>query len=299
MGSTLEHFIFFIDLPLLFFVAGYFSKLGPDQPLKSFKRLLIPYFVFCTITKLFGLFVLGEVDFTLIYFQSSFALWFLVALFLMKMALPIVDRFRYPIITALICAIIIGFIDIHPNYLGITRAFAYMPVFLVGYYLKQSKDGTTTRYNKFLNFFNRYFKLLSILIVVASIPVILTFGGKFFLFKSIYAGNIPVEMIKRLIVILLEICWVLMLDKVMTNKDCLLTQFGRNSMAVYLLHCYVRLYFKPIFLDTFANQETLFFIFAVVLSFVVTYVFSRDIVTKYINKLTDGVYDLIVKPMQS
>ena len=132
MGPANGNLIFLIHLPVLFFVAGYFSKIGPDEPLKSFKRLFLPYIIFCTITKLFNFVVFGKFNLGLIFFESEFALWFLIALFFMKMALPIVDKFRYPIITALICALLVGFVDISPNYLGLTRGFSYFPIFLVG-----------------------------------------------------------------------------------------------------------------------------------------------------------------------
>lgn len=299
LPPKLNHFIFMIHLPLLFFVSGYFSKIAPDQPLKSFKRIMVPYLIFCIITKLYGLILFGKIDISLIFFQSSTALWFLIALFIMKMLLPIFDKFRYPIITALICALFIGCLDLHPNYLGLTRAFAYYPVFLVGYYLKQSNRDPTMIYAKIRDIFNRHFKLIFILVCISTVVVLFKFDPKFYYFKAMYSGNYLFEMIKRLIVILLEMAWVLILDKLMTNRECILTKFGVNSMAVYLLHIYVMIYCKTVVPDLFANNMLIYAIFLIALSIGVTFILSRDIVTKYLNKFTDGVYDLIVKPINS
>lgn len=296
LGGSINKFIFMIHLPLLFFVAGYFSKIGPDEPIKSFKRLLIPYIIFCAITRLFNWLVLGHFNFDMIFIKPSFALWFLIALFLMKMALPIVNKFKYPILISIICALFIGLINIESNILGLTRAFGYFPIFLVGFYFKQTKNGLSTQYEKIVNLFNKHYKLIGLLIIILIIIVCIRFDNRVILFKKAYVGNPIKEVIKRLIVILLQIGAVLIFDKLMTNRNCLLTKFGINSMAVYILHCYVRLYLDATLPKSFISNPILGLVFTFGLAFIVTYVFSRDAVSKYLNKFTDGIYDLIVKP---
>ena len=39
----LHSFVYLFHLAILFFVSGYFSKVDLKQPIKLFKRLLIPY----------------------------------------------------------------------------------------------------------------------------------------------------------------------------------------------------------------------------------------------------------------
>ena len=286
-----------IYLPLLFFVAGYFSKIGPDEGIKSFKRLFIPYLIFTIIIRLFNGLVRGEFDFSLIFFKTDFALWFLIALFFMKMMLPIVDRFRYPILISIICALIIGFIALDSTILGLTRCFGFFPIFLVGFYLKQSKNNIQTPFIKILNLFNKHYKIITVLIIVATIIVCYYFDFRIFTFIKGYSGNMLYEVIKRAIVLGLIIGIVLIFDKFMTNRQSLLTQFGRNSMAIYLLHGYIKALFEKYIPHSIAMNKPLWIILILVLTFIITYILSRDVVTKYLNKFTDGIYNLIAKPI--
>ena len=45
----LRNFVYLVHLPIFFFVSGYFSKIGPNEPIKAFKRLLVPYILFTII----------------------------------------------------------------------------------------------------------------------------------------------------------------------------------------------------------------------------------------------------------
>ncbi|WP_295723292.1 acyltransferase family protein [uncultured Methanobrevibacter sp.] len=285
-------------LPLLFFVAGYFSKIGPDEPIKSFKRLIIPYIFFYIVGTLFVWLVLGsKVAVPCFFFKTTMCLWFLMALFIMKIMLPIFNRFKYPILASIICALIMGFINLDPDLLGLTRCFGYFPLFLVGFYYKETKNNITTPFTKIVDFFNKHYKIISVLIIITIIAICYKFDFKFFAFRDPYAGNLLYEMIKRLIVIVVQIGIVMIADKVMTNKNCFLTQFGRNSLSVYLLHVYIFLCLKKIVPHSLKNNLPLSIILIIGLAFLFTYIFSRDVFTKSINKITDGIYNIIAKPI--
>lgn len=284
-------------LPLFFFVSGYFSKIDLDQPLKSFRRLLIPFIIFSIITKLFKVFIIGDPFTTKNMFVSTdFALWFLVALFFMKMALPIVDKFKYPMLTSIICALIIGFLQIHSQYLGVTRFVGYFPIFLLGFYYKDYKEILENKYSDLTNFFKKHSLVMSLLAVAFILIVSFSIDSiGAYLFKTPFKGNLLFELIKRVLVITAMFLVVLLFNRYMTNRQCFLTKFGINSMAVYLLHIYLHLYLKPIFKGYFADDKIIFLPFVLILSFVITFVLSRDFVTKYLNKFTDSFYNLIVK----
>ncbi|WP_461461921.1 acyltransferase family protein [Methanobrevibacter sp.] len=287
-----------IMLPLLFYVAGYFSKIGSEEILKSFKRLLIPYMVFYIIVKIFRFIVLGKpLTYQHMFFTTISGLWFLMALFIMKMILPIFNKLKYPILTSIILSLAMGFIDLDSGILGLTRVFGYLPIFLVGFYHKQTKNNITTEYTKIVNFFNKHYKIISILIIILAVIACYKFPIRIFRFTEPYSGNLLYEMIKRLIVVVAEIGIVLVFDKFMTNKNCLLTQFGKNSLAVYLLQYYFMICLKEIIPNSLKSNMPLCLILTFGLSFIITYLLSRDVVTKYINKLTDGVYNIIAKPI--
>ena len=87
--KVIHNFLCIIHLPIFFFVAGYFSKIGPDEPIKAFKRLFIPFIIFCILWDLFYSVVLGNNHTAALLINPGFALWFLIALFMMKLLLPI------------------------------------------------------------------------------------------------------------------------------------------------------------------------------------------------------------------
>lgn len=294
LGPVGSKFIFLIDLPLFFFVSGYFSKIGPDEPLKAFKRILIPYLIFSVIMNLFNEAMGLPCNLNLTFLQTPFALWFLIALFFMKMALPIVDKFKFPIITSIICALIMGFITMDYTILGITRAVAYFPIFLAGFYFKDYKKTLEEKYSSLYNLIDKRFILVIVLTIVLTI-VAMHLHPKFFVFKEAYKGDILVEMIKRLFVLILMILWCIVLNRVMTNRKSILTIFGINSMAVYLLHGYIRYICEPTLTSIFIDHRFRFIVFLFIFTFAVVYILSRDVVTKYLNKFTDSVYYLIVE----
>lgn len=292
----ITRYLYFIHLPLFFFVAGYFSKIDSAQPLKSFKRLIVPYLIFCVLIELFRYAVSGSLSWKMIFIHPSMALWFLIALFIMKMILPIFDKFKFPIMTSIVIALVFGMYNIDPNLLGLTRAVGYMPVFLVGFYYNSYKNKLKTDYPKIFNFTDNRFYLIALLIIIISIAVTLHKPPFDIFFKIHYAqGNMIKDCIKRFIVIFCKIGMALVLNRIMTNNNCFLTKFGRNSMAIYVLHPFVYYFFKPIWSGIFTNS-IISVVATVALTLIVTIVLSRDIVTKYLNKFTDGAYTLIVNP---
>lgn len=292
----LSRFFFMIDLPLFFFVAGYFSKIAPDQPIKSFKRLMIPYFIFCFLIEVFRFVYLGSTNWSMIFLQSSMAMWFLIALFAMKMLLPIMDKLKYPLIISMIVALFVGIYNIEPNLLAISRTFTYIPIFLLGFYFNSYKEYFSKAHSKLYEFYEKYFYIITVLVILATIVVIFKFTGKFFVFKEPYEGNILYEVIKKFIVLVLEIMWVIILNRVMTNRECFLTKLGRNSMAIYVLHPFIYYTFKPVW-PTMISSPAISIVLSLILTAITVFILSRDIVTVYLNKFTDGVFNIFFSPV--
>lgn len=78
----------------------------------------------------------SELPFTL----PSSGSWFLLALFFMKLFLPIFAKINHMFWLSLIMALLIGIYDIPNNILAVSRFLCFTPVFLVGYYYKNSEE---------------------------------------------------------------------------------------------------------------------------------------------------------------
>lgn len=300
--SLIKNFVFIFHLPIFFFVAGYFSKIGPDEPMKAIKRILIPYLLFCIIYKLFLHFIIGKSS-GILFIQPEYMLWFLISLFTMKIFLPVLNKLKYPVIITTILALLIGFAPFNLGYLGISRTFAFLPVFMVGFKYKSYKNIFDKKYPKLKEIVNN--NKISILLLIISLIICVLVAYKFPLkvieLKHAYAFKstigVIIEVIKRFIVIAMGIIVTLLLNKVMTNKKSILTQIGKNSMAVYLLHAYFITSIKTFLMPNvpiLSSSGLIFLVFAFVSTTIILLLLSRDVVTKYLNKFTDGVFDLII-----
>ena len=286
-------FTFIISLPIFFFVAGYFSKIGLDEPKKSFKRLIIPYIIFNIVYKFFCL-GLGIKNNNILFIQPSFALWFLSALFIIKMLLPIYDSLKKPILITFIIALLIGFLNFN-DYFGLNRCIAFTPVFLIGFYYNDLKTKLREKHKAILNILNnkRVMILIACLVVILCSIIALKIPFNIILLKTAYTGKF--DIIKRIIVLLAGILSILILNYFTTNRYTVITKIGRNSLAVYILHVYfikiIQLYY---FKTHFITNGTLYLIFAFISTFIISFILSRDIITTYLNKMIDFVYNIFL-----
>lgn len=289
----IRYFISIFHLPIFFFVAGYFSKIGPDETKKSFKRLIIPYLIVCTLYTIF-LYLIGSKTQPL-FIYPTMAMWFLVALFFMKTFLPVVDNLKFPVLTSFVVALLIGFIDIDPYILGITRFFAFYPVFLIGFYYKDYKIIFCNKYRKLTELGNNkyYVIILGIVTLAMCAFVAKYFPPKIIVLAEHYAH--PTELILRFIVLVLGIGVTLILNYLASNKEYFLTKIGKNSMAVYLIHPSIVTSIQNVVSSVLKQNLILYLSFSIIVSLIIVFILSRDIVTTSLNKLFDFTYNLFFK----
>ena len=220
-GRIDHKIVYLIHLPIFFFVAGYFSKTTPDQPLKIFKRLVIPYIIFCILWDIYLVFIIKTAPYGAIFLYPGFGLWFLISLILMKTALFVFDDRKYPISVAIILAILTGFIDIPSGILGVTRAFTYFPAFLVGY----KYNSLSLKYEKYKPIFTDKKYNLIFLALLLILGVILTgYTSPRLILQESYHNHFIRKAFLRLIVIIVGVSFALVFNNLMTNKNCFLTK---------------------------------------------------------------------------
>lgn len=298
-------FIYIFHLPLFFFVSGYFSKNRPTDPIKACKRILIPYIVFCILLRYFSIYVHGFEYSTPVIIYSSYGMWFLFSLFMMKMLLPILNRLKHPLLISIIIALLFGLIHINKDILGISRTFTYMPIFLLGFYYNSYKEkiddylsNNSLTIKRILN--SKIFLGLSLIVIFLVCMFISTeFSLKFIKIAYPYASSgkgIIIDMLKRLLIIIVQISIVLLANKLITNKETVLTKIGKNSMAIYIFHIFFIRFWEDNVLSNISNPH-IAFISTVIFTLILVAIFSQDIVSKYYNKAMDGIYDLFFYPI--
>ena len=306
--KLLKNFLFIIHLPLFFFVSGYFSKIGPGELLKSFKRIMIPYIIFCILFKIYFYIPYFQLSYYPIFIYPEYGLWFLLSIFTMKMILPLFNKLKYPISFSIILAMIIGFININQGLLAITKTICYMPIFLMGFTYKKHEEIIKNKYsankNNIKKLFNsdKFMAIILILIMAICVMIAYTYQLEFIKFNKAYSFNgiDPLfDIIKRAFLIIVQLVFVLLVNRLMTNEKTILTKIGINSMAIYLLH----LPFKRIFLfimKRISITNPLFsLIIALITSALLVYILSRDPISKYLNKIFELAYNLFFNPIIS
>lgn len=292
-ATLIIKFVTIIHLPIFFFVSGYFSKIGSDEPIKAFKRLLIPYILFSFIYVMIQNFVGLETQPLFIY--TVFGMWFLIALFMMKLALPILNKFKHPILISIIIALLTGYINIDYNILGISRFFTYMPIFLIGFYYENIKT-KLNNHSKINNCFNnkRLIALIGIIILIVWIVVAIKIPINIIGLYESY--NHPFEIIERLIVLILSISAVIFLNKIFTNKKLIITKIGKNSYSVYILHIFIISLINSHFIHSFLpTNELSYLTFAVITAIIIVFILSRDFITSILNNIIDFIYNIFIK----
>ncbi len=116
-------------MPAFIFISGYFSKKNPSLK-KLVGSLIIPYFVYEIIYYLVYTFLLDK-DTELYFTRPKFTLWYLLALFVWRLAAPVVKKIPYYLPVSLAAGLLIGLFGIG-NFLSIPRIVFFFPFFLAG-----------------------------------------------------------------------------------------------------------------------------------------------------------------------
>ncbi|MBZ9570432.1 acyltransferase family protein [Methanobrevibacter sp. TMH8] len=310
--ANIYNLIYIFHMPIFFFVAGYFSKVTENSDLKAFKSLMIPFFVFSILWYVFDYLLRGNVS-DLPFILPPSGLWFLLALFFMKLFLPIFTKIKHMFWLSLILALLIGICDIPNNILAVSRFLCFTPVFLVGYYYKNSEkylNNLKPKIKKAMIIVRDFIynnKLILVIILIVSLIIIDIIGNYIlpgrFTFRLSYMGlhqGIKYGMLKRLFVISAGIIITFLITLLMTDKKSFLTKIGRNSLAIYLLHFYLIVFSNMFITKThighlISHNVVFSGIYLVVATMIIVIILSPNIFNDSIRKLNDYVWDIFFK----
>lgn len=270
-------FIYIFHMPVFFLISGYFDK-GVPLSFKAFKKtvrsLIRPYFIYsllglliCWISpylhpeiykdisaSVFSIFraaiigmLLMEDNVTSFSFMPSGPLWFLVALFFIKLLWMISISFfrkRSFICFSLLLLSIFLIVCFHPNYFSLDSAVLAMPFFIVGF---------TLSHFRFFDILKRNKKILAT-VVIFSVLYLLTIGlknGHVDIDGFVYGNNLSYFYLNGIIGSILCICISFFLQK----YESFLSLIGRNSLSILGLHLFFCIFGK-IFAVSLLGFET-------------------------------------------
>ncbi len=139
----LYKFIYTFHMPAFILVSGYFAKNFKRKGYvkKLAVKLIIPYLIFQGIYSVFYYLIQDESMASVNPIDPQWSLWFLVSLFFWNLSLyPFT---KSPKMWALGAsrglAVMIGYLDFISETLSLSRTFVFLPMFLVGFYLKKRR----------------------------------------------------------------------------------------------------------------------------------------------------------------
>lgn len=180
--------------------------------------------------------------------------------------------------------------------LALSRLFAYMPIFLVGFYYKKYSIIFKNSYEKLYNFMNNnlFVGISSVIIIILSVFIANYVSLSAIIMQAPYKHHFLINIVIRAVIISLGIAGTLILNKLMVDKECFLTKWGKNSMTIYILHIFIIVFLRRC-LKIFSYQnEIVSWLFVWLLTFLIVFLLSRDVISQYFNKIIESFGNLIL-----
>nr|WP_283704266.1 acyltransferase family protein [Clostridium perfringens] len=180
VARLLYVFIYEFHMPVFVFISGYLSKNVEKGRRNAVRNFLTPFLLFNIIWNLITLagplFLRGK--FTKLpneqafsFFTPGWALWYIFAMFLWKILLPDLLKFKNIFILSIVAGIFVKLSGEFGSYMALSRTITFAPFFLAGYYSSEEK---LKRFRKFTRF-NIINKVPSILILIIGVLIALIF----------------------------------------------------------------------------------------------------------------------------
>ncbi|HHD2787152.1 TPA: acyltransferase family protein [Clostridium perfringens] len=299
VARLLYVFIYEFHMPVFVFISGYLSKNVEKGRKNAVRNFLTPFLLFNIIWNLITLvgplFLRGKFtelpsEQAFSFFTPGWALWYIFAMFLWKILLPDLLKFKNIFILSVIAGIFVKLSGEFGSYMALSRTITFAPFFLAGYYSSEEK---LKRFRKFTRF-NILNKVPSILILIIGVLIALIFvnysniADEFFWADRSYS-NFNIEIFTGILlyiaVYIIGFAFVYVFINLMPENQTFLSKIGKNTLSVYFLHTY---FIGSILGLTSLMSSNLGKLLALIVgSLIVTFILSRDGVARFFNKFLD------------
>ena len=137
--SALYYWIYFFHMPAFIVISGYLSRSFDGSSNRVEKLVLtvaVPYLVFWTIHQAVYTVERGGLGDSLSVLKPTWTLWFLIALFLWRLSVPVWKRLRAPVLVALAISLF-GATTALSDTLALGRVVSFLPFFVLGLSLRR------------------------------------------------------------------------------------------------------------------------------------------------------------------
>ncbi|MBR5774171.1 MAG: acyltransferase family protein [Clostridia bacterium] len=265
LADLIVTFIYSFHMPAFVFCSGYLSKSERSRSMTYLTKLLIYYLIFNTITMLYDRFVDGG---TIAFLTPYYSFWYILSLIAWRLGIKKLAKVKGIVPLSFIICLVLGFWGEFTNVLSIRRTICFFPFFLIGYLFDAE------RFNSFIKKRNWKTILLGALfvaivtaaticfVVVKNVTITMLLYGTY--------SNVT-DAIMRVILIAIAVCFIIGMMLVVPNvKVPILTNIGKNSLLIYLVHRIITLvYCKFLSAGSYNHWYLMFAFIASVLTCVV------------------------------
>ena len=221
-------------MPAFVFISGYLSK-KPQNVLKNFKNLLIPYVLGYTLTWYSQIWLGRSVDYEILRPTGS-VMWYILALFIYRLTIEALGKIRFIVPLSILFALWAGTRPEFTTFLSSSRIVVFFPFFVAGY-LWKSEYITAIR-----KFKGKWILVAISGVLLWAIPNYLIPNDMGF---AIFRGNHgyqlcgltdPQGVILRLLMYLVSFVVVYTMLALVPDIKLPLTYVGRHTMGIYFFH---------------------------------------------------------------
>lgn len=291
--TKIQGVIYVFHMPVFIFISGYFSKKFEDAESKNIKNVLIPFFIFNTAYIILDekTRIDGKTAEYLNIFMPVYAYWYLFSLFIWKVLIKYVTKFKFSIVLIFLISLYIGIVNEANRFLSVSRTLAFFPYFMLGYYTSRVHIEKIRKLNKKLT--------VPIILILMGITYILSDNIiDVELFKnaqsyhSLKVGNLKgmeIRTFQFCVSILMTVC----LINLVPQKNNYLSNIGQKTITVYLLSSFIQkfmcIYIERNNIDIIGTNNISISI-CIISTILIVFICSLDKVHETYNKIIDWIY---------
>lgn len=253
-------------MPAFIFVSGYLSK-KPQNALKNFKNLLIPYILGYTLTWYSQIWLGRSVDYEILR-PTGTVMWYILALFIYRLTIEALGKIRFIVPISIAIALWAGTRPEFTTFLSASRIVVFFPFFVAGY-LWKSEYITAVR-----KFKGKWVLVPISAVLLWAIPnYMITNDIGIAIFRGNHGYKLcgltdPEGIILRLLMYLVSFILIYTLLALLPDIKLPLTYVGRHTMGIYFFHYPIMIIMNGLYILQIPEMNNVWALLGVSLVFV-------------------------------
>lgn len=253
-------------MPAFIFVSGYLSK-KPQNALKNFKNLLIPYILGYTLTWYSQIWLGRSVDYEILR-PTGTVMWYILALFIYRLTIEALGKIRFIVPISIAIALWAGTRPEFTTFLSASRIVVFFPLFVAGY-LWKSEYITAVR-----KFKGKWVLIPISAVLLWAIPnYMITNDMGIAIFRGNHGYKLcgltdPEGIILRLLMYLVSFILIYTLLALLPDIKLPLTYVGRHTMGIYFFHYPIMIIMNGLYILQIPEMNNVWALLGVSLVFV-------------------------------